>query len=65
MSTRTGERKTRFVTFRGGKRDAQRKLTELLEQVNKSTLLEPSKETVGDYLDRWERDWVSANVSRG
>ena len=59
-----GERKTRFVTFRGGKREAQRKLTELLEQANKSTLLEPSRETVGDYLDRWERDWVSANVSR-
>jgi integrase len=36
----------------------------LLAQVNNSTFIEPSKDTVGEYLDRWERDWVSGNVSR-
>ena len=62
VASDTGERKTRYVTFRGGKRAAQRKLTELLDQANKSTLIEPSKDTLGQYLDRWERDWVASNV---
>ena len=30
----TGERKTHYETFRGGKRDSQRRLTKLLDQVN-------------------------------
>jgi integrase len=59
----TGERKTRYATVHGGKREAQRKLTELLDQANKVTLLEPSKETVAQFLERWLRDWAAINVS--
>lgn len=59
----TGERKTRYATVHGGKREAQRKLTELLDKANKGTLLEPSKETLADYLERWLRDWAAINVS--
>jgi integrase len=59
----TGERKTRYATVHGGKREAQRKPTELLDKANKGTLLEPSKETLADYLKRWLRDWAAINVS--
>jgi integrase len=59
----TGERKTRYATVHAGKREAQRKLTELLDKANKGTLLEPSKETLADYLERWLRDWAAINVS--
>jgi integrase len=58
----TGERKTRYVTFHGGKREAQRKLTELLEQVNKGTFIDPSKLTLAEFLDRWE-GWAATQVS--
>jgi len=60
----TGERKTRYVTVRGGKRAAQKKLTELLDQANRGTLVEATRITVGAYIERWVRDWVAINVSR-
>jgi integrase len=58
----TGERKTRYVTFHGGKREAQRKLTELLDQVNKGSFIDPSKLSLGEFLDRWE-SWAATQVS--
>lgn len=58
----TGERKTRYVTFRGGKREAQKKLTELLDQVNKGSFIDPSKTTLAEFLDRWE-GWAATQVS--
>jgi integrase len=58
----TGERKTRYVTFRGGKREAQKKLTELLDQVNKGSFIDPSKTTLAEFLDRWE-SWAATQVS--
>jgi integrase len=54
----TGKRKVQYVTVRGGKREAQAKLHELLVGVDKGQYVEPNKITVGDYvLDRvkqWE-----------
>lgn len=58
----TGERKTRYITFHGGKREAQRKLTELLDQVNKGRFIDPSKTTLAEFLDRWEA-WVATQVA--
>jgi integrase len=58
----TGERKTRYVTFRGGKREAQKKLTELFDQVNKGSFIDPSKTTLAEFLDRWE-SWAATQVS--
>jgi len=59
----TGRRMTRYETFRGSKRDAQRRLTELLGKVDAGILIERSKETVSEYIERWKRDWVASNVS--
>jgi integrase len=50
------------VTFRGGKREAQKKLTELLDQVNKGSFIDPSKTTLAEFLDRWE-NWAATQVS--
>ena len=49
----TGSRKTRYVTVRGAKKDAQRELTRLLGQVENATAVEPSRITVGGYLKEW------------
>jgi integrase len=64
VPSENGERKTRYVTVRGGKRDAQHELTRLLNEVEHGKVIDRSAETIAGYLDRWGRDWVAADVSR-
>jgi integrase len=59
----TGKRKTQYRSFKGTKREAQAELTRLLNQANEGSYVDPTKTTVAEFLDRWERDWASANVS--
>jgi hypothetical protein len=46
-------RRTRDVTVRGSYKDAQRKLTELLNAADHGTLPEPTRMTVGEYIRAW------------
>jgi integrase len=54
----TGRRAIRYHSFKGTKRDAQRKLTELLSSVDGGSYVEPSKLTVAEHVrarvDQWE-----------
>jgi integrase len=59
----TGRRGTRYASFRGNKRQAQAKLTELLGESARGTLVDASKETLSTFLERWDRDWAVSNVS--
>jgi integrase len=59
----TGKRKIKYYSVKGTKREAQAKLVELLNDAARGTLLDHSKETVGAFLARWDRDWVTNNVS--
>jgi integrase len=54
--TATGRRRTRYVTVRGTKRDAQRELTRLLAEVENGTAVDPSKLTVAEWLRGWFDD---------
>lgn len=60
----TGKRKTQFHTFRGGKREAQVKLAELIAAVANGEYVEPSKTTVAEFVrarvDQWE---LAGNIS--
>jgi integrase len=58
----TGKRKTVYRTVRGTKREAQAKLVELLGEASRGALVDHSKETLGQFLTRWDRDWVAYNV---
>ncbi len=51
----TGKQKRRqkWITVRGTKRDAERKLAELVHRADSGTFVEPNKVTVGDWLDAW------------
>jgi Phage integrase, N-terminal SAM-like domain len=53
-----GKRRIQYHTFRGSKREAQAKLTELLASVGTGTYVEPTKTTVADFvasrIDQWE-----------
>lgn len=49
----TGKRRTRFVTVRGTKREAQAELIRLLAAIENGTSVAPDKVTVGQYLRNW------------
>jgi len=49
----TGQRKTRFVTVRGKRQDAERELTKRLNAVHDGTDVEPTKLTVREYVTDW------------
>ena len=51
----TGKRRRRqkWITFRGTKKAAEPKLTDLLRSINHNEFVEPSKVTLGEWLTKW------------
>lgn len=60
----TGRRKTRYASFKGTKADAQRELVRLVAAENSGQAVDPTRVTVAEFLERWQRDWVAGNVGR-
>jgi integrase len=60
---RTGKRQIRYHSFKGTKREAEIELARLITSAAKGDYIDPSKETVAEFLDRWDRDWIEHNVS--
>ena len=58
----TGKRRQQWVTVRGSKKAAEKKLTELQGQVDSGAFIKPTKLTVGDFLRQWLQDYVSVGV---
>ena len=56
----TGKRISRYVTFRGTKRQAQAELNRLLNRRNEGRYVDPTKMTVAEYL----RHWLSVDIDR-
>ena len=48
-----GKYKQKWVTFRGTRKQAEQKLTELTGEIHRGEFVEPSKLTVGAWLDDW------------
>ena len=59
---RTGRRRRRWLTVRGTKRDAERRLASLLHELAEGAYVEPSLLTLRDYLDQWMTGYVSVTV---
>jgi integrase len=49
----TGERKRKWHSFRGTKREAQVESARLISESKKGTLVDPSRENVTAFLERW------------
>jgi hypothetical protein len=47
------KRKQKWVTFHGTRKQAEKKLTDLLGDANRGEFIEPSKRTLGDWLTEW------------
>lgn len=58
-----GKYKRHRETVDGTKADAQRRLREILSQVDSGIYVKPSKLTVGQYLERWAETYAALNTS--
>lgn len=59
----SGRRLRDLHSFHGTRREADRERTRLLNALATGAYAEPSKETVGDYLQRWLRDHARHTVA--
>ena len=58
----SGQRKTRYASFKGTKRDAEIELARLISLNASGEGVDPSKATVAQFVERWECDWAATNV---
>jgi hypothetical protein len=63
-TTANGKRKQKWMTVRGTKKDAEAKLAEILNSQNKGTFVEPTKLTLGEYLEDWLKHIETQGYSR-
>jgi integrase len=59
----TGKRKQQWISVKGTKKDAEKRLSELLSQVDNGIFIKPAKTTLADYLERWLKDYVWPNLA--
>lgn len=59
----SGTRETRYVTLKGTKAQAEAQAAKVLASVASGEHVDPSGETVAEFVERWLRDWADANVS--
>ena len=52
----TGNRKQQWVTVKGPKKAAEKRLAELQHQLDTGGYIKPDKVTLGSFLDRWLQD---------
>jgi len=59
----TGKYLSHYETVRGNKKDAEKRLNELIHQRNNGTFVKPGKATVSEYLRSWLADYCKPNLS--
>jgi integrase len=58
-----GKQHRKWHAVRGTRRDAQRELARLMNEINTGSYVEPARMTVAEYLDRWLADYAKPKVS--
>ena len=53
----TGKRNQQWVSVKGNKKDAEKRLSEMLHQIDTGSFMAPGKTTVKDFLERWLEDY--------
>ena len=59
----TGKYRSQWFTVKGSKKDAEKRLSEILHQLDTGTYIKPEKTTVAHYLQRWLSDYAKPNLS--
>jgi integrase len=52
-----------FETVNGPKKEAEKRLRELLTELDKGTFVKPGKSTLAEYLESWLKDYVEPNLA--
>ena len=58
----TGKKQYKTETVRGTKREAQRRLAQMVTEVDKGITIKPKRITVREYLLQWLEDYAKVNV---
>ena len=61
--TTTKKYKYQWVSVKGTKKDAEKRLSELLHQLDNGTFIKPGKTTLAEYLEKWLKDYVWPNLA--
>src|SRR5207302_10840834 len=59
----TGKRRRRYEEFRGTRRKAERELSRMVHVAETGPTVDPTRETVAEFLERWLRHYVENNVA--
>lgn len=59
----TGKYKYQWVTVKGTKKEAEKRLAELLHQLDNGTFVRPGKATVAEYLEKWLKEYAWPNLA--
>jgi len=59
----TGKRKQQWVSVKGTKKDAEKRLAEMLHQIDTGSFMKPGKTTVAEFLERWLKDYAKPNLA--
>ena len=64
LDTKTGKKRYYSEAVKGTKAQAQRRLTELLREIDTDNFVECPRLTVGEYLEQWMGDYANSHVSK-
>jgi len=59
----TGKYKYQWISVKGTKKEAEKRLSEILHQLDIGTFLKPGKTTLAEYLEKWLSDYAKPNLS--
>ena len=59
----TSKYKQQWISVKGTKKEAEKRLSEILNQLDNGTFMKPSKTTLGEYLEKWLKDYVWTNLA--
>ena len=59
----TGKYRYQWVSVKGTKKDAEKRLSELLHQLDTGTFVNPGRTTLAEYLQRWLQEYAKPNLS--
>lgn len=62
-NTQTGKYESYYETFHGNRTEAQKRLRQMLTELDKGSFINPGKLTVGEYLEQWLKDYCWPNLS--
>ena len=59
----TSKYKYQWTTVKGTKKETEKRLSELLHQLDNGTFIKPGKTTLAEYLEKWLKDYAKPNLS--